>query len=289
MVDRSRISCGVLVALAVAASAEAQVIGTFSWQTLPYCNRVTLTVVQHAARFQLIGSDDLCGAGPAPVTGTAVPAGGGVSFGFMAVLPGGAPAHISATISLATLSGAWSDADGRSGAFGFGANVGGPPRPEPARATAIVPGQFAPSVYGGSGSAATIARSDHLHDDRYDTSATVDSKVAAAILTPNHVTTTQVVDGSLSLADIFGTSNRSYNLGTLSVPGSGCIVVSVTSTGDAFRLLLPIRLGLGIPGSALLSAYPVVLNTSDQAALQVCNRSATPFNAAGVILEYRVS
>ena len=44
--------------------------------------------------------------------------------------------------------------------------------------------QLAASVYAGTGSAITIARSDHLHDDRYDTSAEVDAKAAAAIATP---------------------------------------------------------------------------------------------------------
>ena len=37
---------------------SAQVIGSFSWQTQPYCNVVTVTVVQQGANFQLSGSDN---------------------------------------------------------------------------------------------------------------------------------------------------------------------------------------------------------------------------------------
>jgi hypothetical protein len=36
----------------------AQVVGTFSWQTQPFCNRVTLTVVHVGGIYQLNGVDD---------------------------------------------------------------------------------------------------------------------------------------------------------------------------------------------------------------------------------------
>lgn len=119
----------VVVATATASSVKAQVIGTFSWQTQPHCNVVTVTVVQQGGVYQLTGSDNLCGAGTAPVVGTAVPAGAGVAFGFTAALPAGLGAHVSATINLATLSGTWADADGNTGPFVFGASTGGSPRP----------------------------------------------------------------------------------------------------------------------------------------------------------------
>jgi hypothetical protein len=115
--------------------------------------------------------------------------------------------------------------------------------------------------------------------------------VAAGIATPNHVTAAQVLDGSLSLNDIFGSGTfLSINVGALSVAANACTVVGVSLTaGDAFRLLLPIRLGVGISGSAFLAAYPVVLNTSGAATLLVCNRSASPFSNGSVVLDYRLS
>ncbi len=130
MVVRGLIGLGVVLVGATAASA--QVIGTFAWQTQPYCNVVTVTVIQQGAQYQLTGYDNLCGAGPAPVTGTAVPAGGGVRFGFAVARPDGRAAHLSATITLAGLSGTWLDDDGRSGAFAFGGSATGAPRPAPA-------------------------------------------------------------------------------------------------------------------------------------------------------------
>lgn len=126
---------GLLVLLAWSTPASAQVIGTFSWQTQPYCNVVTVTVVQQGAQYQLTGHDNLCGAGPAPLTGTAVPAGGGVRFGFAVARPDGRAAHLSATINLGTLSGTWADEAGLGGAFAFGGAGGGAVRPAPAVAS----------------------------------------------------------------------------------------------------------------------------------------------------------
>lgn len=163
-------------------SAEAQVIGTFSWQTQPYCNRVALTVVQTGGVYQLVGTDDQCGAGPAPVTGTAVPNGSGVAMGVTVALGSGRAAHLSANISLASLSGTWTDADGLTGPFVFAAATAGAPRPTPAGATAILATQFSPTAYGGTGTAATVARSDHAHDDRYYTKAQLDGRRAGGVI-----------------------------------------------------------------------------------------------------------
>jgi hypothetical protein len=146
-----------------------QVIGTFSWQTQPYCNVLTLTVIQQGAVYQLLGTDNLCGAGNAPVSGTAVPSAGGVAFGLTVSLSSGRASQISAAINLITLSGTWADADGNTGPLVFAGNSGGSPRPAPAASSSIMVNQFAASVYGGSGSATTLARSDHTHDDRYFT------------------------------------------------------------------------------------------------------------------------
>lgn len=163
------------------ATSMAQVIGTFSWQTQPYCNVVTVQVVQQGPLYQLIGADNLCGAGTAPVTGTAVPSGGDVVFGMTAALPTGRAAHLSATIALATLSGTWGDADGNTGVFAFGASAAGAARPAPASVSAITVNQFAPTVYAGTGAAATVARSDHDHDVRYYTQAQVDGRLPEVV------------------------------------------------------------------------------------------------------------
>ena len=100
--------------------AAGQTIGTFTWQTQPFCNVLTLTVIQQGAGYQLVGFDNQCGGAPAPVTGTAVPSGGGVAFGVAVALGSGRSAHLSASISLASLSGTWIDQDGNSGPFAFG-------------------------------------------------------------------------------------------------------------------------------------------------------------------------
>lgn len=157
----------ILLVASVATAASAQVVGEFRWQTQPFCNVLTLTVVQQGPHFHVSGSDDLCGAGTAPVTGTAVANGGSATIGVTIALPSGAPAHLTATITLASVSGTWSDADGRTGSFVFNAATGGIPRPAPATAAVITAAQLSPTIFAGSGAAPTIARSDHDHDDRY--------------------------------------------------------------------------------------------------------------------------
>ena len=161
------------------APAVAQIIGSFGWQMQPFCNVVTLTVVQAGPVYQLIGTDNLCGTGVAPVGGSAVPGADGltVAMGLTVSMPSGRSEQVTATISLGSLSGTWSDADGRSGSFVFGAASGGPPRPEPAGSSTIVVSQLSPTVYAGTGSATTLARSDHVHDERYYTTTQIDTRV----------------------------------------------------------------------------------------------------------------
>lgn len=152
---------------ATVSAVAAQTIGTFSWQTQPYCNQLTLTVVQHGPAFAVTGQDSLCGAGTAPVAGTAVVAGGSVVMGLTVSLPSGRLDHLSATISLAGLSGPWADAGGHSGTFAFAGAASGAARPEPATPAVITTAQLAPTIYAGTGVATTVARSDHDHDARY--------------------------------------------------------------------------------------------------------------------------
>lgn len=120
--------------LSWATAVAAQPLGTFIWQLQPFCNRLTVTVTQNGAIYTLDGTDDQCNAAQrAPLTGLATPnPDGTIGLGFNVVtVPGGAPVAIDARIPFPTLTGTWSDSAGNSGAFTFGANTGGSPRPVP--------------------------------------------------------------------------------------------------------------------------------------------------------------
>ena len=129
----------IILALGVLGAAQlssAQAIGTFRWQQQPYCNVVTLSVVQSGGIYQVDGFDDQCGAGTrASASGLAFPnPNGTIGFGLTLVTtPGGIPLHIDATIALANLSGTWRDTSGATGAWTFtqGAPVAGAARPVP--------------------------------------------------------------------------------------------------------------------------------------------------------------
>ena len=123
-----------LVCLASVA-ASAQPLGTFRWQLQPYCNVLTVTVVQQGAQYQLDGTDDQCGAEQrASVTGLAfLNPNGSVGLGLSVVTaPGGVPVHIDATISMTTLDGTWRDSAGVSGMLVRtpGPATSGSPRPQ---------------------------------------------------------------------------------------------------------------------------------------------------------------
>jgi len=114
--------------------AAAQPLGTFRWQTQPFCNVVAVAVTQVGGTYRIEGTDDQCGAATqASVIGMAFPnPNGSIGFGFTVVAtPGGVPLAVEATVSLAGLSGTWRDSAGRTGPFVFtpGAGSGGPVRP----------------------------------------------------------------------------------------------------------------------------------------------------------------
>ncbi len=56
---------------------------------------------------------------------------GTIGFGLNIVSPSGLPVPVQARITIATLSGTWSDSAGHSGTFAFGGSGGGTPRPGP--------------------------------------------------------------------------------------------------------------------------------------------------------------
>ena len=140
----------------------AQSLGTFSWQLQPFCNVVSVTVVQQGSVYLLDGFDDQCGAAErAPLVGLATPnPDGTIGLGLNIVnMPGGQPVHVAARITLPSLDASWSDSSGNSGTAIFGGTASGlPARPAPT--------------------------------------------VPAAALAPNTVTTTTIIDGSVGAADI---------------------------------------------------------------------------------------
>ncbi len=128
--------------LGAAAAAQAQPIGTFTWQLKPYCNVVTLHVTGVAGVYTLEGFDDQCGASTrAPLTGVGTQnPDGSIGFGLHVVTtPGGRGLQIDARLSIQNLSGSWSDSAGHAGTFAFNARSGGNPRPAPAIAPVIPP------------------------------------------------------------------------------------------------------------------------------------------------------
>lgn len=156
----------------------AQPLGTYAWQLQPFCNRVSVNVVQAGAVYTLDGWDDQCGASVrAPVVGTAVlNPNGTIGLGLSIVTtPGGVPVHVDAVVTLPSASGSWRDSNGNTGDFVLGGAAGGGPRPAGGVVTGVTAGaglvgagtggNVTLSVsFAGSGSAPTVARSDHKHD-----------------------------------------------------------------------------------------------------------------------------
>ena len=135
MSHRSLATSGVMLAVLIGVPAAlAQPLGTFRWQLQPFCNVVTVSVTQSGAVYTLDGYDDQCG-GPqrAPLVGLATPnPDGSVGLGLNIVtVPGGRGVQVDARISLAGLSGPWTDSAGNNGTFAFSASTGGSPRPAP--------------------------------------------------------------------------------------------------------------------------------------------------------------
>lgn len=110
-------------ALVLPAMSVAQTIGTFHWQMEPYCNTLTLTVVQDAAGIRLQGYEDLCNPiyAPQPVEGSAVLDDNGVArVGLSTGVPSGFTFEgnrVILSIDTASLNGGWADDAGRAGAL----------------------------------------------------------------------------------------------------------------------------------------------------------------------------
>ncbi len=124
---------GLMVTVAASTPATAQPLGTFRWQTQPFCNVLTLAVTATAAAYRLEGTDDQCGGTPASAIGMAYPkADGTVGVGLTLVFSNAVALHVDATIVPgAGFSGSWSDSVGRAGTLFLtpGTGLGGPVRP----------------------------------------------------------------------------------------------------------------------------------------------------------------
>ncbi|MFN7979432.1 MAG: hypothetical protein U0P30_14950 [Vicinamibacterales bacterium] len=198
---RVRVVAIVGAAVVMAASASAQSLGMFTWQLQPFCNVVTLAVTQQGALYTAQGFDDQCGAPQrAPLVGTLVPnPDGSIGFGLHVVtVPGGRGVQVDARISVASLSGSWSDSAGNSGAFAFGARTGGNPRPLPTVAGGpIAPGSItsvllAPGAVGGAQLAPGAVGTVHI----------APGAVGAAQLAPGAVGTAQLAAGAVGTAQL---------------------------------------------------------------------------------------
>lgn len=132
-----------LTTLAVVA-AEAQPLGTFTWQLQPFCNVVTVNVTQQGTVYTMDGYDDQCGAARrAPIVGLGTPnPDGTIGLGWNVVTtPGGRGLQVDARITLPSANGSWSDSAGNAGTLALGASTGGAARPIPSSAAAV-PGAF---------------------------------------------------------------------------------------------------------------------------------------------------
>jgi hypothetical protein len=112
--------------------AAAQFLGTFSWQTAPFCNVITVNVTQTGNSFALDGFDNLCGADrKAPVSGVAtLNANGTAEFGLTIVNnPEIQATHLDVQLNVVTLGGTWSDSGLSGGTWVFNGAGGGARRP----------------------------------------------------------------------------------------------------------------------------------------------------------------
>ena len=132
---RSLVAGALLLVGVGARPAHAQLLGTFTWQQQPYCNRLTVTITSSGEGYAVDGYDDQCGGTlRSSVFGTSVVNGDGtVGLGLTVITaPGGAPSHIDARVNPSSGNGTWTDDAGASGAFVLGAAAAGSPRPRPA-------------------------------------------------------------------------------------------------------------------------------------------------------------
>jgi hypothetical protein len=195
------------------AAAEAQSIGTLTWQLQPFCNRVTLTITQDGGIYTLDGFDDQCGAAQrAPLVGIATPnPDGSIGFGLNIVtVPSGRSVHVESRVSLGTLGGPWTDSAGNSGTLVFNGAAAGAARPTP-----TVPGSV---LALGSVPAAAIANNSITSTQIQNNSITSASTSNEPGVNSNFVNAvTAVVGAGVSYANV-----------PMRVPADGFVKIEVT-------------------------------------------------------------
>jgi hypothetical protein len=240
LVRWSSILLAVIVTVALATPVSAQNIGSFSWQQLPYCNVITVNVVQAGGLYQLDGFDDQCGAGTrASVAGLAfVNPNGTIGFGITIVTsPGGVPVHVDATIPFPDLNGTWRDSSGGTGAWAFrsGAGTGGSARP--------VPRLTSPSGLSGgdvtiTNVAAPVAATDAANR------AYVDAAVAG------NSTGDRAYARGLAQASPMVTAYEATRTGNVQTANGGCVDFD-TAALSSIRVSVPVPLGGQLTGVRL--------------------------------------
>lgn len=124
--------CAAGLLLSVEPAAAQQFIGTFSWQTAPFCNVVTINVTQVGNSFALDGFDNLCGAERrAPVSGVATLNPNGTAELALDIVnnPDVQSTHLDVVLNVGTLAGTWVDSGLVSGTWVFNGGGGGSRRP----------------------------------------------------------------------------------------------------------------------------------------------------------------
>ena len=197
-----------LTSVAVASPASGQPIGAFTWQLQPYCNVLTLNVTQTGSVYTLDGYDDQCGAATrASAAGLAfLNPDGTIGMGVAIVVsPGAATLHVSAAITLPSVSGTWRDSSGNTGTLAFSPGpAAGSPRPPP---TPV----FVGGLSAGGGTISNVAPPVNASDAA--TKGYADSLVAGAALPPASRFIFKT-DGGFAALGTFGS-------GTIAASGAG--------------------------------------------------------------------
>lgn len=241
--------CLLALALAVAPQATgAQSLGTLTWQLQPFCNRVSVAVVQSGTSYTLDGFDDQCSAAQrAPVNGIAtLNPDGTIQFGFAVVVSTGVPVHVTAVVTLPSASGTWQDSLGNSGAFTLGGTGTGSPRPLPNSTLpdgSVTTQKLAPNAVDSSRIAPGAVGGSDIND------LEVQRRVSASC-PPGQVMTGVNIDGSVSCAA------ASPGTGDITAVNAGVGLTGGGATGDVTlavdNALVQSRISGTCPGGAAM-------------------------------------
>jgi len=206
------------------APAQAQSIGTLTWQLQPFCNRVTLTITQNGGIYTLDGFDDQCGAAQrAPLVGIATPnPDGSIGFGLNIVtVPSGRSVHVESRISLGSLGGPWTDSAGNSGTLVFNGAAAGAARPAPTvsgtvLAVGSIPGT---AIANGAVGTAQIANG-----------AVGNAQIANNAVSSAQTSNEPGVTSNYSVSSVALGASTSVISAAMRVPADGYVKIEVTGT-----------------------------------------------------------